>query len=97
MENDISELKDRLEQIDTRDTIKMSLRYPYKILFARFSGEMKRVTNIWEQIDEVKQILSKPEFIRFANVSKFIDYINWTGLNNLNEKAHDSSQKKRNF
>ena len=97
MENDISELKDRLEQIDTRDTIKMSLRYPYKILFARFSGEMKRVTNIWEQIDEVKQILSKPEFIRFANVSKFIDYINWTGLNNLNEKAHDSSQKTRNF
>ena len=97
MENDISELKDRLEQIDTRDTIKMSLRYLYKILFARFSREMKRVTNIWEQIDEVKQILSKPEFIRFANVSKFIDYINWTGLNNLNEKAHDSSQKKRNF
>ena len=97
MENDISELKDRLEQIDTRDTIKMSLRYLYKILFARFSGEMKRVTNIWEQIDEVKQILSKPEFIRFANVSKFIDYINWTGLNNLNEKAHDSSQKTRNF
>ena len=97
MENDISELKDRLEQIDTRDTIKMSLRYLYKILFARFSGEMKSVTKILEQIDEVKRILSKPEFIRFANVSKFIDYINWTGLNNLNEKAHDSSQKTRNF
>ena len=97
MENDISELKDRLEQIDTRDTIKMSLRYLYKILFARFSGEMKRVTNIWEQIDEVKQILSKPEFKRFKYVWQFIEEINWTQLNNLNEKAHDSSQKTRNF
>ena len=33
MKKDISELKDRLDQIDTRDTVKMSLRYPYKMLF----------------------------------------------------------------
>ena len=33
MKKDISELKNRLDQIDTRDTVKMSLRYPYKMLF----------------------------------------------------------------
>jgi len=97
MKNDISELKDRLDQIDTRDTVKMSLRYLYKMLFTQFSNEMKSVTQIWEQIDEVKKILSKPQFKRFTYVSKFIDEINWTGLKNLNDKAHDSSQKERNF
>ena len=78
MENDISELKDRLEQIDTRDTIKMSLRYLYKMLFTHFSKEMKSVTKIWDQIDEVKRILSKPEFKRFSYAWQFIEEINWT-------------------
>ena len=72
----------------------MSLRYLYKMLFTHFSKEMKSVTKIWDQIDEVKRILSKPEFKRFTYVSQFIEEINWTQLNNLNEKAHDSTQKK---
>ena len=75
----------------------MSLRYLYKMLFTHFSKEMKSVTKIWDQIDEVKRILSKPEFKRFSYVWQFIEEINWTQLNNLNEKAHDSTQKKRNF
>ena len=95
MKKGMSELKDRLDQIDTRDTIKMSLRYLYKMLFTHFSKEMKSVTKIWDQIDEVKRILSKPEFKRFTYVSQFIEEINWTQLNNLNEKAHDSTQKKK--
>ena len=37
----------------------MSLRYLYKMLFTHFSKEMKSVTKIWDQIDEVKRILSK--------------------------------------
>ena len=94
MKKGMSELKDRLDQIDTRDTIKMSLRYLYKMLFTHFSKEMKSVTKIWDQIDEVKKILSKPEFKRFTYVSQFIEEINWTQLNNLNEKAHDSNKKK---
>ena len=95
MKKGMSELKDRLDQIDTRDTIKMSLRYLYKMLFTHFSKEMKSVTKIWDQIDEVKRILSKPEFKRFSYVWQFIEEINWTQLNNLNEKAHDSTQKKK--
>ena len=97
MKNDISELKDRLDQIDTRDTVKMSLRYLYKILFSQFSNEMNSVKHVWDQIEEVKKILSKPQFKRLHYVSKFIDEINWTRLNNLNEQAHDSSQNTRNF
>ena len=73
----------------------MSLRYLYKMLFTHFSKEMKSVTKIWDQIDEVKRILSKPEFKRFSYVWQFIEEINWTQLNNLNEKAHDSTQKKK--
>ena len=95
MKKGMSELKDRLDQIDTRDTIKMSLRYLYKMLFTHFSKEMKSVTKILDQIDEVKKILSKPEFKRFTYVSQFIEEINWTQLNNLNEKANDSTQKKK--
>ena len=94
MKKGMSELKDRLDQIDTRDTIKMSLRYLYKMLFTHFSKQMKSVTKIWDQIDEVKRILSKPEFKRFKYVWQFIEEINWTQLINLNEKAHDSTQKK---
>ena len=33
----------------------MSLRYLYKMLFTHFSKEMKSVTKIWDQIDEVKR------------------------------------------
>jgi len=97
MKNDISDLKERLDLIDARDTVKMSLRYLYKILFTQFSDEMKSVTNIWEQIDEIKKILSKPQFKRYDFVSKFIDNINYDGLHNINEKADNLSQKERNF
>lgn len=75
----------------------MSLRYLHKILFTQFSNEMNNVTHVWDQIEEIKKILSKPQFERFLYISAFIDEINWTRLNNLNEQANDSSQNKRNF
>lgn len=97
IKNDTSDLKEKLDLIDVRDTVKMSLRYLYKILYTQFSDEMKNVTNVWEQIDEIKKILSKPQFKRYDFVSKFIDNINYDGLHNINEKAHNLSQKERNF
>lgn len=97
LNGEMSKLKERLDQINVRDTVKMSLRYLYKILFTQFSDEMKNVTNIWGQIDEVKSILTKPIFKRYDFVSKFIEEINWTRLQDLNAKAHDSSQQERDF
>ena len=89
-------MEERLEKIDLRDTVKMSLRYIYKVLYSKFSNKMQYVTKIWEQIREIEKILSKPEFQRYSFISKFINVINFTKLVNLNNVTHDSNQT-RNF
>ena len=65
----IKTMNERLEQIDLRDTIKMSFRYLYKVLYSKFSNQMKDETKIWKQIEEIKNILSSPQFKRFEFIS----------------------------
>ena len=93
----VEDLTKRLEEIDLRDTIKLSFRYLYKVLKTKFPDEMNNVTKIWEQIAEVKKILSKPQFKRYDFISKFIDVISFDNLAQFNHITHDSTQKKRNF
>ena len=92
----MEKMEERLEKIDLRDTVKMSLRYIYKVLYSKLSNEMNYVTKIWEQIEEIEKLLSKPKFQRYSFISNFIDVINFSKLTNLNNVTHDSNQT-RNF
>ena len=92
----MEKMEERLEKIDLRDTVKMSLRYIYKVSYSKLSNEMNYVTKIWEQIEEIEKLLSKPKFQRYSFISNFIDVINFSKLTNLNNVTHDSNQT-RNF
>ena len=96
-EQNLKNVNERLEQIDVRDTIKMSFRYLYKILYSKFPDNMDNVSKIWQQIMQVKIILSKPQFKEYEFITKFIDVIVFNKLDPLNKLTHDSSQAKRNF
>ena len=93
-EKKIGEMNERLEQIDLRDTVKLSIRYLYKVFLSKFPSEVNFTEKIWEQIDEVKKILSKPEFKDFCFIPEFIDMITFDKLAHFNHIAHDSTKKK---
>ena len=78
----LDEMYDRFEMGDLKDPSKMSIRYLYKVLFSKFPNDMKKVTKIWEQIKEVKIILSSPKFKNYYFISKFIEVI--THYKNIN-------------
>ena len=75
----------------------MSLRYLHKTPPTHSPKETKSATKTRDQTDEAKRTPSKPESKRFTHAPQSTEETNWTQLNNLNEKAHDSTQKKRNF
>jgi len=93
----LQNVTERLEQIDLRDTIKMSFRYLYKILYSKFPNDMENVTKIWDQITQVNKILSEPQFKENKFITKFIEVVDFNKLDPLNHATHDSSQAKRNF
>ena len=93
----MSKMKERLENIDLRDTVKMYLRYLYKLLISKFPNEVKPVAKIWEQIEEIKKLLSKPEFKDFDLIPEFINTITFDKLAHFNHIANDSTKTKRNF
>ena len=92
-EDEINYLKERIEKIDLRDTLKMSFRYLYNILYSKFP-QVQYFTNFWEQINEIKRIFSLPEFIKYNYIVSFIDNIQFYQLDSLNKAAHDPTSKK---
>ena len=72
MKQKIESMEEILHRIDLRDTVKMSLRYIYKVLYSKFPSDMKDVSNIWDQIDEVGKILSQPRFMLYGLISRFV-------------------------
>ena len=91
--DDINYLQERIEKIDLRDTLKMSFRYLYNILYSKFP-QVQYFTNFWEQINEIKRIFSLPEFIKYNYIVSFIDNIQFYQLDSLNKAAHDPTSKK---
>ena len=96
LEKQVNGMNERLNKIEIRDSLKMS-RYLYKVLFSKYPNEMRIETKIWNQIDEVQKMLSKPQFKRFQFISEFLDILQFHNLEHFNHAAHDSSQDKRNF
>ena len=97
MKQKMEKMDERLQLIDLRDTVKMSLRYIYKVLYSKFPYDMKDVSNILDQINEVGKILSQPRFKRFELISRFVTPITFGKLVSLNHITHDSTQPERNF
>ena len=93
LKDDIAELQNRIDKIELRDTIKLCIKNLYKILSSKFK-EMKEVNSSWEEIEEIKKILSQDEFKQFQYINDFIDDIDFIGLNPLNTTTHNSSLKK---
>ena len=93
LKDDIAELQNRVDKIELRDTIKLCIKNLYKILSSKFKG-MKEVNSSWEEIEEIKKILSQDEFKQFQYINDFIDDIDFIGLNPLNTITHNSSLKK---
>ena len=93
LKDDIAELQNRVDKIELRDTIKLCIKNLYKILSSKFK-EMKEVNSSWEEIEEIKKILSQDEFKQFQYINDFIDDIDFIGLNPLNTITHNSSLKK---
>ena len=96
MEGQINELRVRLDKIDLRDTINMSFKYLYNILHTKFNTE-DYANNFWDQVGEIKKILSRKEYSKYDFIIKFIDDMEFTQLTDLNKEAHHSEEKKRKF
>ena len=58
------EIKERLDKIDLRDTIKMSFKYLYNILRTKFNTEPE-ANNFWGQTQQIKKILSREEYSKY--------------------------------
>ena len=94
LKNDMVELQTRMDKIDLRDTIKLCIKYLYKVLKSHFN-EMKEVYYFWDEIKEIKKILNRNEFKKFHYINDFIEDLDFTSLNPLNTATHNSSLKKR--
>ena len=95
-ENLIKEMQEQLEQIHLRDTIKYSIKYIYRMFFQKNinTGEFKN--NIYEEIKELKLILSDPKFSKFDYLLTFIEAVQSFDLASLNITA-PHIVKNRNF
>ena len=89
----VNDLTIRLDKIDLRDTIKMSFKYLYNILYSNFNFPYEN--NFWAQIQKIKEILSKDKFSKFKFIINFIKDIQYTKLENLNKAAHNPNEKIR--
>ena len=88
LKNDMVELQTRMDKIDLRDTIKLCIKYLYKVLKSHFN-EMKEVYYFWDEIKEIKRILNRNEFKKFHYINDFIEDLDFTSLNPLNTATHN--------
>ena len=88
LKNDMVELQTRMDKIDLRDTIKLCIKYLYKVLKSHFN-EMKEVYYFWDEIKEIKKILNRNEFKKFHYINDFIEDLDFTSLNPLNTATHN--------
>ena len=88
------EIKERLDKIDLKDTIKMSFKYLYNILRTKFNTEPE-ANNFRDQSQQIKKILSREEYSKYKYLARFIEDIEFTKLYDLNTAAHNSDIEER--
>ena len=87
--NKIEDLEKRLDQIDLRDTIKMTFKYVYNILYEHFKF-VSYEENFWAQIKIIKETFKKEFNKKYDFISNFIDDLEFNKMNELNKQAHSS-------
>ena len=91
----VDELSKRMDKIELRDTIKMSLRYLYNVLYYRLTPQNEYKRTFWEQLNEIKMILSHPKFKQFNYLLTFINDIQFGVTNHLNSEAHSENKQRK--
>lgn len=61
IKNSVDGLSKRMDKIELRDTIKMSFKYLYNVLYYRLTPQNEYKRAFWEQLGEIKKILSAPK------------------------------------
>ena len=86
------EASNKLEQIYLRDTIKYSIKYIYRMFYSKFSGKFKLElsNNIYEEIKQLRIILSNKSFTNFSHIKEFIEAVEFGDLMVLNKVSHPS-------
>ena len=69
----IERINERLEKIELTNNLKISFRYLYEILKSKFPNDVQDVTETYQQIEEVKKILSIPQLKPYEFISEFIN------------------------
>jgi len=73
----------------------MSLRYLYNVLYYRLKPQNEYKKIFWEQLNEIKMILSYPKFKQFNYLLTFINDIQFGVTNHLNSEAHSENKQKK--
>jgi hypothetical protein len=86
------EASNKLEQIYLRDTIKYSIKYIYRMFYSKLSGKFRLEfsNNIYEEIKQLKIILSNKSFTNFSYIKEFIEAVEFGDLMVLNKVSHPS-------
>ena len=95
LNNNVVELSKRIDKIELRDTIKMSYRYLYNILYYGLTPNKKYQKNFWEQLSEIKNILSETKFKQYNYLLAFIDDIEFGVVSQLNSEAHSPNKYRK--
>ena len=86
------EASNKLEQIYLRDTIKYSIKYIYRMFYSKLSVKFRLEfsNNIYEEIKQLKIILSNKSFTNFSYIKEFIEAVEFGDLMVLNKVSHPS-------
>ena len=95
LNNNVVELSKRIDKIELRDTIKMSYRYLYNILYYGLTPNKKYQKNFWEQLSEIKNILSETKFKQYNYLLDFINDIEFGVVSQLNSEAHSPNKYRK--
>ena len=90
----IKTLETRLNRIELRDTIKMSFKYIYNILYFHFNiGEYE--SNFLRQIEIIKSTLQTKFSNKYNYISEFIENIEFEESQGLNKTANSLEQERK--
>lgn len=88
MKNELKDLQERVEKIELRDTIKISMIYLYNILHNKFNSSVRKMDRYFDKLDEMLEILKDKSFEKFSFLGDFIKDIRFGVIQELNIEAH---------
>lgn len=91
------EATNKFDQIYLRDTIKYSIKYIYRMFYSKFHKELKDdfKTNVYEEINQLQNILSDKSFDKYSFLKDYIDAIYFGDLMALNKVSHPSLDNRK--